>query len=367
MSGRTAKEARRLVQNAAALVERLEQLTQSHPHWAWPGVVIPCTVAAFTSAIISGVFMTVAAGVVLWIIWHKPWNSRKKAATSLLALVMSALAAFVFIPVIKQTLTDDMIAAVITALRRDRAEHPPAPVPVVTAPEPSPARSKEGQIATKPKPITSTLRLTFKNSPELTQARRAKIAATFDAFHSYLSSVGFDLPKEVPPLGVTSGAITMAWQSREGQPPESVYDAQIRITKTRLDNPDELRNIYALWTFRTLLGVTMGLLDDQNSQFADLAASLYACYYGGSYISRNVCDHDWQGKRMNNNLWHLRASRGQDFTDKGVFLAYKLWRPAGTPKWNSFDEYFQSRLSVGFWPVADHRDLAAVSSILASP
>jgi len=60
-------------------------------------------------------------------------------------------------------------------------------------------------------PIQRPLALTFTDSPLFTRARKERIVDEWSAFYRYLDGVGFDLPKDVPPLRTTPGnAMTMA-------------------------------------------------------------------------------------------------------------------------------------------------------------
>ncbi|MGD0921069.1 MAG: hypothetical protein ABSA70_04805 [Terriglobia bacterium] len=205
------------------------------------------------------------------------------------------------------------------------------------------------------------LDLTFKNSPLFTPGRRERISMEMDEFYTYLTAVGFDLPKQIPPLGTHPGnAITMVWTF----PLDSIYDAQISIPEGWIDKPDDIRNVYAMWVFRRLFGLLQPLEPAGRQQFIEPMASLFSCYYRSSFASHNVCDHDWVGRSWNNILWEIRTKKGKDFTDSVVFYTYKAWKPSSKPP-ESFDDFFGLHFLHAVW-VKDNRgqDLQDVEKII---
>jgi len=196
-----------------------------------------------------------------------------------------------------------------------------------------------------PTPLpTKPLALTFTGSPLFTRARKERITDEWSAFYRYLDGVGFDLPKDVPPLRTTPGnAMTMALM----QPSVTESGNKIGIPEQWLDDAERLRNVYAVWLFRKLFR----LYEDPPwvapaNSWLHSTTSLFACYYRSSFVNQNVCDYDWIGRAWNNGLWNIRVKKGQDFTDRAMFATYKGWawvRPE-KPE-SSFDEFFGLR----FW------------------
>jgi hypothetical protein len=190
------------------------------------------------------------------------------------------------------------------------------------------------------------LTLTFTNAPPFTRGRRDRITQEWSAFYHYLDGVGFDLPKEVPPLRTRQGnAMAMARIS----PSIDESHGHIGIPEQWLDDAEQLRNVYAVWLFRKLFGLldSPPWLESQGQQ-VHIATSLFACYYRSSFVNQNVCDHDWIGRGWNNRLWNVRAMKGQNYTDRALFATYKGWawaRPEGPE--GSFDEFFGVRFLYG--------------------
>ena len=150
-------------------------------------------------------------------------------------------------------------------------------------------------------------------------------------------------------------------------PSISATTANISIPEQWLDDPERVRNVYAVWLFRKLFGLVDNppWLESQ-SRLVHIAASLFACYYRSSFVNQNVCAHDWIGRSWNNGLWNIRVKRGQDFADRTMFATYKAWawvRPEKSE--DSFDEFFSLRFLNGLSLVDPaRRDLAEVQDIL---
>jgi hypothetical protein len=235
--------------------------------------------------------------------------------------------------------------AIAERIRPSNHSQPPQP----TKNDSNQAKETTGLLP-RPPQFPRHLKLIFKNSLLFTAVRKERIADEMEAFDQYLTFVGFDTPKEVPPLGTHSGnAITMSLTT----PLDSIYDAQISIPADWIDRPDDIRDVYALWVFRLLFKKAFNSVNPEGQPFSYTTASLFSCYYRSSFVGRNVCDHDWAGRNWNNILWEIRQKKGKSFTDEVLLYTYKAWYPL--PKVpDTFDEFFGPHFSRGAW-IKDNR------------
>jgi hypothetical protein len=230
---------------------------------------------------------------------------------------------------------------------------------------PKPATPDEVAEAVVKRLPVNPLNLTFSDSPLFTRARRERITAEWNAFYRYIDGIGFDLPKDVPPLRTRpgGGAMSMSFTA----PSISSASGQVSIPGDWLDDPDRLRNVYAVWLFRKLFGLHENppwMEKPQQTQFLSTATALFACYYQSSFRNQNVCDHDWLGRGWNTRLWILRARKGQNFTDRAMLATYKTWawvRPEKSE--SSFDELFGLHLWHGL-SLIDPAGMAAMQDVL---
>ena len=106
--------------------------------------------------------------------------------------------------------------------------------------------AKEPQEISRPTKPKQIVKLHFKESPLLTEQRRLLIQTEIDSFYEYLSSIGYELSKELPPLGVRR---TM---SETIPTPGHIYEAQINLPEVSIDNSETIRLVYAHHVFRKM-------------------------------------------------------------------------------------------------------------------
>src|SRR3989442_88482 len=184
--------------------------------------------------------------------------------------------------------------------------------------------------------------LIFKTSPLFTEESKAKITKAVDDFRSYLIKIGFDIPKEVPPLGVAKGLL-MSGSSPHSGP----YNATMVIPEESLNNPsDSVIRAYAAYLFRELIPENPPNI--QQARFSGEAVRLFADYYRCSFLGRRTVEYPPELDTWEATLWRIRQQHGQDFMDKSMFFAIKRWMPYGFDKQDAdFDRYFSIRLEIG--------------------
>lgn len=201
------------------------------------------------------------------------------------------------------------------------------------------------------------VRLIFKRDSAFTPEREQKITQIIDQFHRYLIGFGFNLASDVPPL-VVRNVISMSWMT-----PGTVYDAQLGIPLSGIDDPDTVRNVYALWVFRQIFE-----RDAPNSTYSltQRIASLYSCYYRSSFVNKNVCNVDWDGRNWVKALLEIRRQQGKDFTDRVMFYTVAAWEsPVHKPE--DLNDLFAFRFLKGVF-VLDQSDTTeiAIREVLTS-
>lgn len=210
---------------------------------------------------------------------------------------------------------------------------PPGPNPTTSPPTTlvPPRRRQELQPTIKP---------IFKNSPLLTEQRKRRLTREINEFYAYLVNLGFDLPKEMPPLGVSQPGKpgSAAWVS-----PGSYLDEVINLPADSIDKPHEVVYWYGHWVFSKLF---------PGPEYTDVAL-LYTFYYKSSFSNEYPFTGATEFGKWNKTLWEIRAKYGQDFTDRAMFYTYKRWYPPKSPQ--TFDELFFPRFRAGLEVVHNTR------------
>jgi hypothetical protein len=195
------------------------------------------------------------------------------------------------------------------------------------------------------------IRLVFKNSALLTPARKNRITRELNAFRNYLVGLGFEVPKETPPIGTYPGAggSTMAFVS-SGDPG---LDWSIYIGEKAIDDLTTWRRAYADYVFDTIFK-THSTRDRLSIRTWD--AWIFTDYFASSYANQRPKDikgmNGWVGA-----LWEIRDSCGQDFTDRSLFYTHKSiiqdqekgFKIADEEGDKVFNKYFSTCFLHGAW------------------
>ena len=139
------------------------------------------------------------------------------------------------------------------------------------------AKREEGSM---PSNEQKTVKIHFKETPLLTDQRRRVIQNEIDRFHEYLSGIGFQLSKELPPLGVRK---TM---SETIVTPGALYEEQLKLPEDGVEKPEIIRMVYAHHVFRRMF-----LTPDERAavnRFGYSTESIFADYYASSFRGKNA-------------------------------------------------------------------------------
>lgn len=196
-------------------------------------------------------------------------------------------------------------------------------------------------IKTWPEP---EVQMIFKSSLKFTPYHRWKITREADDFRNYLIEVGFDVPRQVPPLGVAPNAIMSGAVEGAG-----ALGADMVIPEESLANPgDPFRVAYSEYLFGNLVPEHPKNL--QESERVGRAVRIFADYYRCSYANKLSVFYPYPPDlgKWESALWELRGKYGREFMDKAMFYATKRWLPYGTDQSDKdFDSYFALRIEVG--------------------
>jgi hypothetical protein len=187
------------------------------------------------------------------------------------------------------------------------------------------------------------LKLEFKASPLFTSKRRVQIQLEVDAYCHYLKSIGFDVPKEFPPVGIRPGKVS----SRGGIYPGTIYSEEIMLPEDYIDNPQRVIAVFSSYIFEKLLRPDP--LADSNG-FLFLSAIVFSNYYLADFgntpppAPRNGAPAD----KWISAIWDIREKHGKEFADKSLFYTFKQWHvPVDEVANESFDAYFGRRFTIG--------------------
>jgi len=204
------------------------------------------------------------------------------------------------------------------------------------------------------------IRMNFKDSPLLTPPRRENISRTVDNFYRYPTvEVGFDLPAELPPMGVSPrGSLFLAG----GQKDAPIYYSHIIVPEDALDNPDLIRSAYSTYAFERALVPAQGPL----VQMDEAAAWIFFCYYPSSFSGNQICASDSPEGKWRSALWEIRSRFGRAYTDKLLFYTFKMWETS-VNKQENFDVFFFNKLLAGESAINnDMGRFTAISSVITN-
>jgi hypothetical protein len=209
--------------------------------------------------------------------------------------------------------------------------------------ETKPEATKREDKSTRPKQ-QKTVKIHFKESPLLTEQRRHVIQNEIDGFYEYLSAIGFQVPKELPPLGVRN--VVSETIVTHG----TRYDEQVNLPEDGLDNPEVIRRVYANHVFRRMF------LTGNREPFGPFGGptpSIFTDYYVSSFKGENSNrgdDSKWAQAKWVNAVWDIRTEYSQDFSDRLLFYVKEQWlMPKPTDR--DFDRFFMQRFLAGLFVI----------------
>jgi len=214
------------------------------------------------------------------------------------------------------------------------------------------------------------LQLIFKDSPSFTSSRKKLITHEMTLFHRYLTEVGFDVPRDVPPIGTVPGS------DKEGNPPilHPSYGDSMLISQGDLDNPAAIRHLYTAYAFNKIFRVlelddlSRPILPQLVAKQPRIGASVIFSYYFSSDYSGSVQWHNnnLYGKWLDA-LWDMRRELDRTFTNHMLVFTQKYFNdvsPVSQAKYQ-FDIFFKERLERGVSAADDNaQHLGQIEDVL---
>jgi hypothetical protein len=165
------------------------------------------------------------------------------------------------------------------------------------------------------------VKLIFKDSPLFTPERKRQITIEIDAFRKYLIGLGFDVPKEMPPIGTFHGkGFQSAYSGSLGN--NLPFNADIYIGDEAIDDPTSWKRAYAYYFFTVIF--------DRHSQKdaglkfrKEWIIHIFLDYFANSYSNKRPKFAKGIDEWVNA-LWDIRDSCGQDFTDRALFYTSEV-------------------------------------------
>jgi hypothetical protein len=192
------------------------------------------------------------------------------------------------------------------------------------------------------------IKMTFKSSLLFTEKEQRRIIWNLNKYFRYLEDLGFDFPKEIPPLELCPpNSVVMG-----GGSPGPAYLSSLIIPENTINTPDVLREGYSSYIFNRVLtwpdaykaGLSRAEAEDDEE-----AASIFACYFPASFSGHRICGTEPSADENNWNdaLWELRRERGKDDVDQLLYYTFVSWNslPAKHPE--KFDLFFRYHLTTG--------------------
>ncbi len=155
------------------------------------------------------------------------------------------------------------------------------------------------------------LKLIFKSSPLLTDARRSRITSDMCRFRSYLEGLDIPVPLETPPIGVNTKGTWVS--SRQGNAPD--YLNALAITANEVDNPSAATFAYCSYVLSVCLHRNQPASDDE--LFVRMvAAGYFTEYLNWSFWGKPLPGFEFAATKA---LWDARCRLGKKFADGKQF------------------------------------------------
>jgi len=217
-------------------------------------------------------------------------------------------------------------------------DHATAHATASTSPHLQVPPAAPGNVRARPVEIRklNQVKIIFKDSALLTAKKREFIEDEINSFYDYLQHIGYEIPKDCPPIGVSAGGGGMM-----GITPGSTLDFKIELAESKLTDRRHILEMYGEWMF----GRVFDTAGKQGNRFSIESAWVYTIYYVDSFLGQHTFDTRSNIRAWTNGLWDIRTKYGKQFADKALFYTWQRWV---NPEPNdSLDRYLYVRLSIG--------------------
>jgi len=196
--------------------------------------------------------------------------------------------------------------------------------------------------APRPKQLT----LVFKSSPLFTPERKERIAAGMESFYTYLSQLGLIAPKEIPPIGIGTGA-GGTYRSVFSYP-GTVYLDSVIIPEKAVDDSMAPVRAYAMYCFPFLIHAND--ITKAGWTRRGMAGWIFEAYFISSFAGKRPASGESDVSNWVSALWDIRQLYGQEFTDTATALALKAFNDFGDAGDNlklDLNTYFRNSFLLG--------------------
>ena len=185
-----------------------------------------------------------------------------------------------------------------------------------------------------------------------TPSRKAHITRVARDYQNYLTHLGFEFDKQLPPIGVRKNG--SGWGYAKDDP----LAGNITISEERIDHPeDDFLRTLSRYYFNHMLP-----LDRSRDMPAQAhAINIVSNYFRMSFLGHKTTEAPYPKiVAWDSALWELRSAHGKDFMDHVMFYAVKRWQPYGAngEEDNGLNDYFRIRLVIGVETVDNDGTLA---------
>ena len=187
------------------------------------------------------------------------------------------------------------------------------------------------------------LKLTFQDSPAFTLARIERLSRVLNDYYDYLTfEVGLELPKELPPIGVSpKGAVSLTG----GQIGAAPYYSHIIISEDSIDNDDAVRADYSFYIFQELLSANPP--NNSVQQFNSQVLWLFTCHFSSSFSGKKICSIDVSPAKWIDAMWEMGRVYGKHYVDRVLGFTLRMWATSSPGQWKDFDQFFMNKLLAG--------------------
>ena len=307
-------------------------------------IVLTVVLAALVPSFFLKVLLIAAGCVGCFVLaskshWTRPWNPFLKYG---LAATIVVLLVYVAAPQLRTQWRSDRTPPIST---------PPTPAPLTQSDITQPRqklnleRPSDGDAKASPhvRHSPAVLKLTFQDSPALTAARTERISRVLNDYYAYLTSdIGLELPKELPPIGVTpKGGLIMAG-GVSGAPS---YYSHIMLPVDSLEKDDIVRTAYSFYAIGDFLWVNPPTSANQ-AGYSE-AKWLFPCYFASSFSGKVLCIADIPADKWLKTMWDVRQKYGKFYADKVMGFTLRMWHTSPPGEWKTFDQLFMNKLRSG--------------------
>jgi hypothetical protein len=161
-----------------------------------------------------------------------------------------------------------------------------------------------------------------------------------EEFYRYLSTIGFEPQRDLPPFEVVPGRAIGIVGTGGG----TIYDEKLIIGDQQLNDRIAVLRLYAHYVFGKIFHTTDRT--DLDRLFEDNTVGVFSVYYISSFSDTDLyhsAPNPWQSA-----LWEIRSRYGAEFVDKSLFFAFKTWRQR-TATEVDFNTFFANRFRYGVY------------------